>query len=104
STLPLARAHSSPVALEAPSTHAAAAVATGTTGRAGSDVATLPTAATLAPPTGPAVPALVQAAQQGDGAAFAQLYALYGRKIHSYLRYHLAGRTDVAEDLAADVF
>jgi RNA polymerase sigma-70 factor (ECF subfamily) len=66
-------------------------------------VATGPNTATDRP-SPQAVQGLVQAAQQGDGTAFAQLYALYGRKIHSYLRYHLAGRADVAEDLAADVF
>jgi RNA polymerase sigma-70 factor (ECF subfamily) len=52
----------------------------------------------------PAIQALVLRAQQGDRGAFAQLYDLYARKIHSYLRYHLNGRADLAEDLAADVF
>jgi RNA polymerase sigma-70 factor (ECF subfamily) len=50
------------------------------------------------------VQALVKAAQAGDQDAFAQLYELYARKIQSYLRYHLNGRSDLAEDLAADVF
>src|SRR3569832_1557518 len=59
--------------------------------------------------TKPAMPqaeiqALVLRAQQGDQGAFAQLYDLYSRKIHSYLRYHLNGRAELAEDLAADVF
>jgi RNA polymerase sigma-70 factor (ECF subfamily) len=47
---------------------------------------------------------MVARAQGGDTDAFAQLYDLYARKIHSYLRYHLNGRADLAEDLAADVF
>jgi RNA polymerase sigma-70 factor (ECF subfamily) len=47
---------------------------------------------------------LVGRAQRGDGDAFAQLYDLYAKKIHSYLRYHLNGKVDLAEDLAADVF
>src|SRR5438552_3574070 len=55
-------------------------------------------------PSQAAVQALVLRAQQGDQGAFAQLYDLYERKIHSYLRYHLNGRAELAEDLAADVF
>jgi RNA polymerase sigma-70 factor (ECF subfamily) len=51
-----------------------------------------------------AVQALVLRAQQGDQSAFAQLYDLYSKKIHSYLRYHLNGRSELAEDLASDVF
>jgi RNA polymerase sigma-70 factor (ECF subfamily) len=47
---------------------------------------------------------LVARAQGGEGDAFAQLYDLYSKKIHSYLRYHLNGKVDLAEDLAADVF
>ena len=47
---------------------------------------------------------LVARAQAGDTAAFARLYDTYSKKIHSYLRYHLNGRSEVAEDLAADVF
>lgn len=50
------------------------------------------------------VQALVVRAQAGDRTAYASLYTLYERKIHTYLRYHLNGRADVAEDLAADVF
>jgi len=50
------------------------------------------------------VQGLVLRAQHGDQSAFAQLYDLYSKKIHSYLRYHLNGRADLAEDLAADVF
>lgn len=50
------------------------------------------------------VQALVAQAQSGDTEAFAELYDLYSRKIQTYLRYHLNGRADVAEDLAADVF
>jgi RNA polymerase sigma-70 factor (ECF subfamily) len=64
-------------------------------GDAGSGKAGLPQAA---------IQALVLRAQQGDQGAFAQLYDLYARKIHSYLRYHLNGRAELAEDLAADVF
>ncbi len=52
----------------------------------------------------PAVQALVSRAQAGDGEAFEELYSLYAKKIHAYLRYHLHGRSDLAEDLAADVF
>jgi RNA polymerase sigma-70 factor, ECF subfamily len=48
--------------------------------------------------------ALVVRAQAGDSRAFARLYDTYATKILSYLRYHLNGRGDVAEDLAADVF
>ena len=51
-----------------------------------------------------AVQSLVARAQSGDRAAFAQLYDAYAKKIHSYLRYHLNGRADLADDLAADVF
>ena len=51
-----------------------------------------------------AVQALVVQAQAGDSAAFAQLYNLYARRIHAYLRLHLNGRIDLADDLAADVF
>ena len=47
---------------------------------------------------------LVARAQQGDQDAYATLYNTYSKKIHSYLRYHLNNRADVAEDLAADVF
>jgi RNA polymerase sigma-70 factor (ECF subfamily) len=50
------------------------------------------------------VQALVARAQQGDQDAFATLYDTYSKKIHSYLRYHLNNRAEVAEDLAADVF
>ena len=50
------------------------------------------------------VQALVARAQQGDQDAFATLYNTYSKKIHSYLRYHLNNRAEVAEDLAADVF
>lgn len=57
-----------------------------------------------APPSQAAIQALVTRAQEGDSSAFAQLYDLYGRKILSYLRYHLNGRADLAEDLASDVF
>jgi RNA polymerase sigma-70 factor (ECF subfamily) len=55
-------------------------------------------------PPQPAIQALVAQAQSGDPQAFAQLYDLYSRKIHTYLRYHLNGRADLAEDLSADVF
>jgi RNA polymerase sigma-70 factor, ECF subfamily len=51
-----------------------------------------------------AIQSLVRQAQAGDSAAFAQLYDLYERKIHSYLRYHLNGRSELADDLSADVF
>jgi RNA polymerase sigma-70 factor, ECF subfamily len=51
-----------------------------------------------------AIQALVCQAQAGNSWAFAELYDLYAKKIHSYLRYHLNGRSDVADDLAADVF
>ena len=47
---------------------------------------------------------LVARAQQGDQDAYATLYNTYSKKIHSYLRYHLNNRAEVAEDLAADVF
>ena len=47
---------------------------------------------------------LVARAQQGDQDAYATLYNTYSKKIHSYLRYHLNNRSEVAEDLAADVF
>lgn len=50
------------------------------------------------------IQALVARAQQGDQDAFAKLYDTYSKKIHSYLRYHLNNRSEVAEDLAADVF
>jgi len=50
------------------------------------------------------IQALVARAQQGDNQAFAVLYDTYSKKIHSYLRYHLNNRAEVAEDLAADVF
>ena len=50
------------------------------------------------------IQALVARAQQGDQDAYATLYNTYSKKIHSYLRYHLNNRADVAEDLAADVF
>ena len=71
-----------------------------------------PAARALAPVVGtpksglpqPAIQALVAQAQSGDPEAFAQLYDLYSRKIHTYLRYHLNGRADLAEDLSADVF
>ncbi|MGH2355482.1 MAG: sigma-70 family RNA polymerase sigma factor [Chloroflexota bacterium] len=65
------------------------------TSRTASEKGTLPQAA---------IQALVRRAQAGDTAAFAQLYDLYSRKIHSYLRYHLNGRAELAEDLASDVF
>ena len=47
---------------------------------------------------------LVARAQLGDQNAYATLYNTYSKKIHSYLRYHLNNRAEVAEDLAADVF
>lgn len=50
------------------------------------------------------VQSLVARAQAGDTEAYARLYDAYAAKIHSYLRYHLNGRVDAAEDLAADVF
>ena len=55
-------------------------------------------------PSQAAIQSLVRQAQVGDQAAFAQLYDLYSKKIHSYLRYHLNNRAELAEDLAADVF
>ena len=51
-----------------------------------------------------AVAALVQRAQAGDAAAFARLYELHVRLVYTYFRYHLNGRTDLADDLTADVF
>lgn len=54
--------------------------------------------------TQPQIQALVARAQGGDTDAYATLYDTYAKKIHSYLRYHLNNRADVAEDLAADVF
>ena len=63
------------------------------------------TAAEKAPQISQAlVQELVARAQQGDQDAYATLYNTYSKKIHSYLRYHLNNRADVAEDLAADVF
>lgn len=50
------------------------------------------------------IQALVRRAQQQDGQAFGELYALYARKVYSYLYYHLKGRSQEAEDLTADVF
>jgi len=50
------------------------------------------------------IQALVARAQTGDQDAYAALYNAYSKKIHSYLRYHLNNRAEVAEDLAADVF
>jgi RNA polymerase sigma-70 factor, ECF subfamily len=48
--------------------------------------------------------ALVLRAQAGSRDAFTTLYERYERKIHTYLRFHLHGRTEAAEDLAAEVF
>jgi RNA polymerase sigma-70 factor (ECF subfamily) len=59
---------------------------------------------TAAAPSQAAIQQLVLRSQQGDQSAFAQLYDLYAKKIHSYLRYHLNNRAELAEDLAADVF
>lgn len=50
------------------------------------------------------VQTLVARAQAGDTDAFAQLYDTYSKKILTYLRYHLNGRAEMAEDLASDVF
>jgi RNA polymerase sigma-70 factor (ECF subfamily) len=50
------------------------------------------------------VASLVERAQAGDHAAFGQLYDVYQPKILTYFRYHLQGRPEQAEDLAADVF
>jgi RNA polymerase sigma-70 factor (ECF subfamily) len=61
-------------------------------------------AGTAAAPSQAEVQALVARAQAGDQDAYATLYNTYSKKIHSYLRYHLNNRVDVAEDLAADVF
>jgi RNA polymerase sigma-70 factor (ECF subfamily) len=47
---------------------------------------------------------LVLRAQAGDRDAFAELYNVYAPKILTYFRYHLRGRSELAEDLAADVF
>ncbi len=47
---------------------------------------------------------LVARAQQGDRAAFGQLYEKYCPKIYGYMVYHLNGRTEIAEDLTAEVF
>ena len=52
----------------------------------------------------PDVQALVVRAQGGDADAYAALYERFAKKIHSYLRYHLANGGEAAEDLAADVF
>jgi len=50
------------------------------------------------------IQSLVVRAQRGDTQAYTALYDTYATKIHSYLRYHLANRGEVAEVLAADVF
>lgn len=47
---------------------------------------------------------LVRRAQAGDRSAFGDLYQLLAPKLYSYLAYRLGGRTDVAEDLTAEVF
>ena len=52
----------------------------------------------------PDVQELVLRAQAHDRAAFGELYELYCPKIYSYMVYHLNGRTDMAEDLTAEVF
>ena len=62
------------------------------------------TSTTAGAPSQAEVQALVARAQAGDQDAYATLYNTYSKKIHSYLRYHLNNRVDVAEDLAADVF
>ena len=51
-----------------------------------------------------AIQELVARAQAGDQHAFTHVYDLYAPKIQKYLRYHLNGRPEAAEDLASDVF
>ena len=69
-----------------------------------SEVAPARSSAAAAGPSQAEIQALVAQAQAGDQDAFATLYNTYSKKIHSYLRYHLNNRGEVAEDLAADVF
>ena len=47
---------------------------------------------------------LVARAQDGDRTAFGELYERLAPKIFSYLYHHANGRTELAEDLTADVF
>ena len=76
-----------------------------TSAQSSSSIASTADSAGAAPtPTQAEVQALVARAQAGDQDAYATLYNTYSKKIHSYLRYHLNNRAEVAEDLAADVF
>ncbi|MFN8524036.1 MAG: sigma-70 family RNA polymerase sigma factor [Chloroflexota bacterium] len=47
---------------------------------------------------------VVERAQQGDGAAFTELYEEYAPQIYRYLFRHLGGSREAAEDLTAEVF
>lgn len=47
---------------------------------------------------------LVALAQEGSKEAFGRIYAVFYPKIVSYLRYHLNGNSDIAQDLASDIF
>ncbi len=47
---------------------------------------------------------LVSKAQQGDSAAFAELYEQYSPVVYRFLRRRLDGSDEVVQDLTADVF
>jgi RNA polymerase sigma-70 factor (ECF subfamily) len=48
--------------------------------------------------------ALVRRAQQGDPAAFADLYAEYAPLVFRFLRHRVDGSDEVVDDLTADIF
>ena len=47
---------------------------------------------------------LVSKAQQGDSAAFAEIYETYSPVVYRFLRRRLDGSDEVVQDLTADVF
>jgi RNA polymerase sigma-70 factor (ECF subfamily) len=51
-----------------------------------------------------AVAELVSKAQQGDQAAFAEIYEQYSPLVYRFLRRRLDGSDEIVEDLAEDVF
>jgi RNA polymerase sigma-70 factor (ECF subfamily) len=50
------------------------------------------------------VMALVEAAQNGDGEAFGQLYDRYADMVHRYIAYRVGGNHTLAEDLTSETF
>jgi RNA polymerase sigma-70 factor (ECF subfamily) len=48
--------------------------------------------------------ALVEAAQNGDGEAFGQLYDRYVDMVHRYIAYRVGGNHALAEDLTSETF